>query len=226
MHFKNKKLNRKLHFAKTKSGKKKTGDRGFTLLELLTVLAIFAILTVITVSNYNSFTNDTILTNMAYEMALSVREAQTYGIAVSNRTADNFDNPFGINFDLNRLSETQVYHLFEDSADPANPDFVYSNPGSCVTSGPYDYCYKEYVLQRNIVIKSLAVQGSSGCHTDLDTLDITFNRPNPEPFITGDSYEEQSVGQIELQSPEGRSRYVIVRQNGQIYVDSKPICSV
>lgn len=191
-------------------------SRGFTLLELLVVLAIFAVLTVITASNYNSFTNDTILTNMAYEMALSVRETQTYGIAVSNRSAANFDNPFGINFSLEGLTETQVYHLFEDN----DSDNEYSDPGFCFTDD--DYCHKPYTLQRSIVIDSLYVEDST-CHL-VDNLDITFNRPNPEPIIKGDSYENQSLAQIELKSPEGRSRYVFIRQNGQIYVDSSPIC--
>jgi prepilin-type N-terminal cleavage/methylation domain-containing protein len=202
-----------MHLVKNKIKEK---QKGFSLIEMLVVIAIFGILTAIVVSGYSKFTNDTILTNMAYEMALSIREAQIYGIAVSNRSdVDSFENKFGINFYLKGgLDDTQVYHLFED-ADGSN---TYDGNGSC--SGSTDICQQEYGLQRNILIDEVFVN----CSTVLadDELDIVFDRPNPEPIING---ARDRSAQIRLESPEGTRRFVIINSNGQIFVDTQmPEC--
>jgi prepilin-type N-terminal cleavage/methylation domain-containing protein len=188
---------------------------GFTLIEMLVVIAIFGILTAITASNYSKFTNDTILTNMAYEMALSIRQAQIYGVAVSNRQASNFDSQFGINFYMDGLPDTKVYHLFEDVG---GNNGEYDGEGTCTTGS--DICHQEYTLQRGVVITDLWTQDLGGCNPISDSLNISFNRPNPEPVITGGA----SLAQIDLESTEGTERYVYVRSNGQIYVDNIAIC--
>ena len=173
------------------------------------MIAIFGILTAIVTTNYSRFSNDVVLTNMAYELALSVREAQTYGVAVSNRV--DFDKNFGINFSLvGSPKQTQVYTLFED----ISANYAYDFGSVCNKGTPADdECYKQYTLQRNIQIVDLEV--GSSC-TDVNDLAIIFDRPSPEPKINGN----ESVAVITLKSPEGIHRYVIIREYGQIYVDS------
>jgi len=208
----------------TDSGEKKIGSqdstyrsgttimsKGFTLIEMMVVIAIFGILTAIVVGNYSKFTNDTILTNMAYEMALSIREAQIYGVAVSNRDTD-FDNKFGINF-TTATGDGSVFHLFEDS----NNDNEYGSSGSCSGIGG-DVCQQEYILQRGVKIVDLRTSSNSSVCSNPDVLNIIFDRPNPEPIITCDA----NLAQITLESPEGTKRYVFVRGNGQIFVDNEP----
>lgn len=178
-------------------------DRGFTLIEMITVIAIFGILTAIVVGNYSKFTNDAVLTNMAYEIALSIREAQTYGVAVTNRSA-SFENSFGISFDTS--SETQIYTLYEDK-----------NSNNVLDSGED---IKTYTLQRSIKIIDVE---DDDCNTvSNNLLNIIFDRPNPEPTINGS--DDLSGARIVIQSPELTKRYVVIRNNGQIYVDSNPEC--
>lgn len=202
-------------------------NSGFTLLEMLTVIAIFGIITSIVVSGYGKYTNDTVLTNMAYELALSVREAQIYGIAVSNRSSvSNFDNKFGINFYVPSGSGgVNVYHLFEDLDNDNEYDNVAS--GGCsgsildpVSGAPTgDACQQEYVLQRNVLIDELYVNCS--LLTSNQSLNIVFDRPNPEPIVNGTRGQS---AQIRLVSSEGTNRYVHVSSNGQIFVDNE-LCS-
>lgn len=181
-----------------KKTKKEKGNRGFTLLELLAVIAIIGILTVISVGNYGKFTNDVVLTNMAYELALSIREAQVYGIAVTNQGGDSFDNRYGISFN----EDQSEYFLFVDDGDN-----VYE-PSELK---------KSYTLQKGVVVSKLKI--SSGC-SSLNTLPILFKRPNPEPIINGGTAGNKSA-QIELTSREGTKKYVIVSGSGQIFVTSE-----
>ena len=55
---------------------------GFTLIELLVSIAIFIIITSVAVWNNSQFNSTILLTDLGYEIALSVRQAQVYGITV------------------------------------------------------------------------------------------------------------------------------------------------
>ena len=212
-------------YFKNHKARMRNNEGGFTIIEIAVVILIFGIVTALVLNNYNRFTNDAILTNMAYEMALSVREAQTFGVAVSNRKV-SFDTVFGVNFTIpSGSSGTSVYHLFEDVGGYENR---YDHGATCpsIEEGQ-DTCQQQYVLQRNINIVDLWVKGSSGCQ-QVDDINIAFDRPNPEPLIFGDgsNYQNQNLAQITLQSPENTERHVFVRRNGQIFVDSNPECSI
>jgi prepilin-type N-terminal cleavage/methylation domain-containing protein len=199
MHFKNKKIINK--------SQRNSKEGGFTLIEMLFVLIIFAILTAIVVGNYYSYTGNVTLTNMAYEMALSIREAQTYGIAVSNRASNDFDQKYGVNFFVPTGGSSNTYQLYEDKNGNKNFD-----------SG--EASLPAYELQRGVTIVGLE---RDGCNP-VRELNILFKRPNPEPEI----YANGGIingARIVLQSQEGSNRrYVVIRNNGQIFVESDSTC--
>lgn len=198
-------------YIKLKNSKQKAESRkkGFTLLEILVVIAIFGIVAAIVIFNYGKFTNDTVLTNMAYEMSLSIREAQIFGVAVSGRSQD-FSQPFGVVFDLSGGGETDQYFLFVDENRNGKYD---SSSNETVVGEPYK-------LQRNVKIVDVATCTSiEQCiEVENDKLSITFQRPNPEPEFNPD--DGASYAKITLQSPEGTKRCVMVSINGQVYVES------
>ena len=92
------KLNKNI-FLKFKGGLPNSAFRsrktttGFSLVELIVVMGIFTIMTSIVIFNYGRFSSNLIVTNLAYESALAVRQAQVYGISVKNTSGDggNFD---------------------------------------------------------------------------------------------------------------------------------------
>ncbi len=197
-------------------------QKGFTIIEMLAVLAIFSILTAIVVFNYAKFRSDTILTNMAYEVALSIREAQIYGVSarssVSGETAD-FTNAYGIYIPT---IPTNAYYLFSDtdSANGGTGDKTFSGSDCTISNG--DTCITPYTLQQNI--KITAVYVNDGCENSTK-FSILFKRPNPEPIFSknGAIPANFSKIQITLTADNDTKRYVLVANNGQISVVNNPL---
>jgi prepilin-type N-terminal cleavage/methylation domain-containing protein len=73
-------------------------SRGFTLIELLVVTAILVIVSGLVLANHSRFGGKILLQNLAYDMALSVRQAQVYGISVRQFGAGTYSAGYGIRF--------------------------------------------------------------------------------------------------------------------------------
>ena len=172
--------------------------KGFTLLEMIVVIGIFGIVSSIVIWNYNKFTGNTVLTNMAYELALSVREAQLFGTsAIGNSSNINtFNQHIGARF----VKGTDSYIIFIDE----NNNNMYDNTG--------DTIFKTLTLQSGVVVEEVNVCDVAG---SINTLDIVFARPNPEPIINGSFLES---AQIKIVSKTGTARYVKVNGAGQVEV--------
>lgn len=184
---------------------KNNKQKGFTLIEMLTVLAIFAVLTSIVVFNYGKFTSQTILTNMAYEVALSVREAQIYGVSVrdpNGSTSGDFSHQYGVHFDKGSAS----YYVFADANTGSEG---IADGGGCETSG--SECVKSYKLQRGMIINDVRIDCANK-----NFLNVSFKRPNPEARFNN-AFDIPSAD-IEIKAPSGELRYVVIRNNGQIFV--------
>ena len=53
---------------------------GFTLIEMLVVVAIITVVTAVMFSNQSNFSSSVLLANTTYDVALSARDAETYGL--------------------------------------------------------------------------------------------------------------------------------------------------
>ncbi|MFA6158788.1 MAG: prepilin-type N-terminal cleavage/methylation domain-containing protein [Candidatus Paceibacterota bacterium] len=194
-----------------------TWAKGFTLVELLVSIGIFTIITAVSVFNYSSFNASILLTNLSYEIALSVRQAQFYGINVRQSTTDNkFDSGYGVHFD----DDSTSYTLFEDT----NKNHVYD-------SGT-DVSLNSYTIQRgNKVSKLCVVTSVPPVNCTLTLLDLSFIRPNPDSFINKNGIADDwktsgaQTAIICLTSPNKVLRKVVVESTGQISVStSAPEC--
>jgi prepilin-type N-terminal cleavage/methylation domain-containing protein len=187
------------------------GNSGFTLVELLVSIGIFTVITSVAVFNHSQFNNSVLLTNLAYEIALSVRQAQFYGITVrqSAATPGAFDSGYGIRFDLG-TTMTQ-YSLYEDRA-PHN--HVYA-------SGELLEAFR---IQKGNRISKILVTNSSGSVSTPSIVDISFIRPNPDTYITAGDLATPYYAKAEIcvTSPLGLSRLVVVEATGQISVATDP----
>jgi prepilin-type N-terminal cleavage/methylation domain-containing protein len=197
-------------------------DRGFTLIELLTSVAIFSVITTVAVFNNSRFNSSILLTNTAYEVALAIREAQSYGVNIKKTagtvagTGLQFQSGYGIHFVPNSGS----FFLFEDVSsppdnDPPNPDHVYNSS---------DRKVEVFSLRRGATISKICVDNCvdpAEMFSPSDYLDITFLRPNPDAEIrkSGQPGTYPSA-HICVKAPDGSQRKIFVNTTGQISVIS------
>lgn len=204
--------------------------KGFTLVELMVTVSVMMIMTSIVFFNYNRFNESTLLSSFAYDMSLTIRQAQVYGVAtrqgsgsqsdpvtVDSAALNNFKSAYGVHFDKATTADFPL-KLFADS--PIG-DGVYNLADDGVP-------LQSYSFQRGIKISNLCLTltdgGAENC--TYTKLDITFRRPDPEAIIKVGvdggvaPLGNVSSARIELQNA-GNSmnpRSIIVYPTGQISV--------
>ncbi len=183
----------------------KNRSRGFTLIELVVVVTIMLIMTAVVLFNYNNFNESMLLNNFAYDMSLTIRQAQIYGIAVKETPGStvsgqvgltshaNFTYAYGVHFS-SLTGSNSGFNLFIDTGD-ANG----SNGGMSDNIFQTGESLQTYAFQKGIKIKELCITGGASfagnCGSTVGTsglsagksvknLDITFLRPNPEAVIS------------------------------------------
>ena len=180
--------------------------RGFTLVELLAVTAIIVVVTSVILVNNGRFGGKVQLENLTYDVALTIRQAQVYGISVQRYGAGDFSSGYGMRFDANL---TQNYRLYGD----INGDGFFDSDEDVPPS--------PYAIRSGFKIKGLCVPaGADEDNCSAVTLvDIVFRRPEPDAFIrkNGAAALEESA-RIILESPRGDTMSVVVERNGQISV--------
>lgn len=215
--------------------------RGFTLIELMVVLAIIVIVTTVVLTNQSSFNKTLILSNTAYDIALSLRSAQTYGLS-SRASGTTVNTGYGVHFSNGAPSS---FTLFAD----AFPGPIASNchgipvgganapdakPGDCVYESTQGEKVLDYMLGNSITVSDFCTkQGISwsctyahdGASGGLSSLDIVFARPNSDTFMSANgSYAAApfsvTAACITIASPQGGARYVSVSTSGQIIANA------
>jgi len=154
-------------------------SRGFSIIELMVVVAIISIITGVALVNHSVFSGGVALENLAYEIALTVRQAQFFGMNVkgfgSGTTAD-FETGYGVYFNI---SDPTSFILFADTYG----DRVYDGVSELV---------EKYNIVRGNRIKSLCVVGAVDYCSDPELspvvdLTIVFLRPDPDAIIKTDN---------------------------------------
>ena len=202
---------------------------GFSLIEMLIVVALFTIITGAALLNHGRFGESILATNLAYDIALSLREAQSYGISVRESPLEGniFTIGYGVHF-----SAADSFIFFVDRDGNRRYDGTDVN-GACVAGGASE-CLKAYRLERGNTIRSFCgmpslLGGSAECRnfltvdTTLSFMDVLFKRPVPDAFVrtsvNGQNEGRYQSGTITIVSPRGRDvRTVEVFQTGQISI--------
>lgn len=188
---------------------------GFTLVELLVSIGIFMLITTMAVVNHTQFNSSVLLTNLAYEVGLSIRQAQVYGITVKQTDAAKFESGYGIHFDL--LEDPKSYILFED--------YKSATIEASHTYDTVDSDIETFRIQKGNRISGIYIDGDPDSQSEVD---ITFIRPNPDAFIKfSDDNSLHKKAEICLKSPQGTARKVVVENTGQISVvaENVDICN-
>lgn len=213
---------------------KKKKNKGFTILEMIIVIGIFGIITAVVIFNYNDFNSNIIMTNLTYEVALELRQAQVYSLGVRAASVgsdrDVFETQYGVYFNKNAGggSSKMIFYADTDSNGVCD-DGAGGDCGFVACSGaPDDECREILGLTRNIEFSDLCAStgnpidlasGTCGFGANKDEMTIRFSRPNPDALIETDGISGKANAAIVLSAPNGARRAVVVRETGQISVE-------
>lgn len=179
-------------------------QRGFTLIEMLVVVGVMIVITAVVVANNVKFGGTILLQNLAYDIALSTRESQVYGMSVL-RFGSEFNSPFGVHFDKS-ITNNKLYFIFADVNESNSYDSGEILQSTTITGGYF--------------ISGLCVTPVSGPEDCSPTvLDIIYKHPEPDAYIfaNGQATQYQSA-RVTVSSPRNDSIGIWVEANGQISV--------
>lgn len=187
--------------------------RGFTLVELMVTTGIFVFFTILIMVEHNKFNDVVLLRDLSYNVALSIREAQVYGLGVRETGTNDFASGYGLHFDATNATS---YVLFADvdqngRYQAAQDTFInrYSIADGnrignfCIANGPDEGC------------------AGAGGASQIDELNIVFTRPNPDAAIRESNSSTNGSAFIILQSPRGDEIQIDVESTGQITVNNQ-----
>lgn len=183
--------------------------KGFTLIELVVSLGIFALMTALLLAKYGSFNQGVLLTNLAYDVAITIRNAQSYGLNVksSDRMTDSFRDPYGVHFSTSPEVNKLQFTFFVDKV---GSDGKYTTESEKLSTTN---------ILRGSYIEKLYVGTDASNITETDVLDITFKRPDPNAIIRTSTGGPYTYAEIILKSNSSNdTRKVTVISTGQISV--------
>lgn len=198
-----------------------------TLIEIIVVLSIFMIVSTMVMFNYGKFESSISLQNLADDIALTVREAQSYAIGARGLGGSNsFFGGYGIHFAIADPSISSIrasrksFVFFADVDDEKKYNFD-SNDTTCGSPDKDNECYKVINISSADYIKSISVDGEPE-----NRVDIFFKRPYPEPsFCVGDDIDDctkdspaSSVSILIENLRSGKTKAITITNTGQISV--------
>jgi type II secretory pathway pseudopilin PulG len=154
-----------------------------TLVELLVVMALFAITSSLTIFDYGSFRNSVSTQNLADDIALSIRKAQSYAIG-SHDTGTSFSSHYGVHFTTNQNptsalgGSSKAFVMFID-----NDGSGYYNIPLSGTCGTSNECNEVLSIKSDDRISSIYLNGNLTPIASTDSIDVRFVRPNPDAIF-------------------------------------------
>jgi prepilin-type N-terminal cleavage/methylation domain-containing protein len=217
---------------------KKNYQNGMTLIEMLMVVFIFMTISTMILFNYGKFESSISLQNLADDIALSIREAQSYAIGArgipNNSTDESFFKSYGIFFrDTGNASNAFVggspksFVFFVD--EDMNKHYDYDKNNNSPSCGENiinnNECYKVISISSADYISDIA---TTPINNSIKGVNVIFTRPYPEPSfcLIGDSEDNCLQGssttesiEIEVKNPRtGKIKTVTITNTGQIVV--------
>lgn len=184
---------------------------GFTLIEMLVVTGIITVITGLVLVNNGRFGGQVLLQNLTYDIALSIRQAQVYGISVA-RFNDVYAPAYGMHF---ASASSHTYVLFADALTPQNGTYECPSPGTTNCE-----LIRSTTIQAGYSVSSLCATPSGSSEVcGLSDLDISFQRPEPDAYIRATELNGlNEAARVIVRSPQGMTKSITVGVNGQIAV--------
>lgn len=199
--------------------------KGFTLVELVVSIGILFAITTVLLAKYPETAVRLSLANSSHELSLLIREAQVRGSAI-----DSVNSSLGGYGVFISFTASDRFILFGDTVDPSVPKpYGISVGNELFENGtPIDETKSIISLPSRYSVAKLCVGAGFPfvCNTnsdpDIQTLTISFTRPEPNPsiYVNGDKAVDYTGACIELHSPQapgvGHIRNVQVFSSGMI----------
>jgi prepilin-type N-terminal cleavage/methylation domain-containing protein len=219
---------------KSERAQRAPAARAFTIIEMIVVIAIIGIIMSVVIAGQSTFSRTLLLTDTAYTVALSFREAQTYGISSHVFATTNTQNTaYGLYFTPNSTNYTEFADIYP--AAPAQPQTSYcpghaetdgtkpdARPGNCLYDSGNGELVRLFTFGQGYSIGSITGLLPSGTTAGTITaLDVTFQRPNTTAVLVGIiGGVATSLGEvhIRIQAPQNNTQCVVVTQLGEISV--------
>lgn len=158
-------------------------------------IAIIAIISGVVLARYKSFHSTILLRNLAYEVALSIREAQVLGISVRGNSG-LFTDAYGMHFTVGTK-----YTLFIDR-----------NANNRYDTGEE---LSVYTIGQDNRVSDLCANTTCG----LSSLDVLFRRPEPDSlFFTNPAVSDIGIARVFVGAIDGTTRIVRIWPTGQISI--------
>ena len=205
---------------------KKNYQAGFSLVEFVVVLVIFAIMSSVSIFNYGGYRTSVQATNVSQDIALSIRQAQVYGLSSSDRTVGD--------------SAIDPEDLFSDNQSVADITQDRSIRGVMIDSGTesiiifedlnrnfrYDSSSDRIIDSRTVLNGQVKILGVDLCNAApncdnivSDPVHITFQRPYSDAYIYEDgSYAPFDFASILVGDSGDYDKYVQINAIGNISV--------
>ena len=193
-------------------------QRGLTFFELIVVVVIIGIISSVTIFNYQGYRDSVELSNDAHKIVMAVREVRVRALAVRESTVGSFGSRFQVGYGLYFSSEpgnefSYIYYVDLDD------DYLYEDTSTVDCSG--GECMKLGFLSKRNKVVDICKLIDGGmvefCHPNINSLNLTFKRPNTDAVLTFDHPAgglDYYGAVVKLESPQGREISVIIKETG------------
>lgn len=224
-----------------------TAQKGFTLVEMIMVLAIVGVMSAITMFNYGDFRQSIDTRNLAQEMALSIRKAQSYATSSKKLVSGDSGYPdgiirsFGIVFSTATMQPEigfpyskafTLYAALPVDGMPTGPKYFFDSGNVCGGNSFAGIslsteCLEYFTITSPVSVTKLEIFTSGGWSAipQNEDLSIIFHRPTPDAeicFRAGTTCTPGvSAGRITVTSQNGKiQKRITVWNTGQIAVEN------
>ncbi len=185
-------------------------NKGFTLIEVLVTLSIMSVFFGIVIFNYVDYRDTVELNSAVNQLSQIIRQAQVYGTngkcyPETTAPCPSYDIAYTVAFD--KSTNPQGYTFYANSVSNTIQNINLQTQGNLSIS---KLCG---------VVTDLNPLGCDSS-SDLSQMVIIFKRPSLNPVIKTDSASSitYSYAEITIQSPRGKTKTIVVRSSGPMYV--------
>lgn len=176
-------------------------NKGFTLIEFIVIMIIFSIMASVSLFNFTGFRNETMVSNLAHDIALTIRQVQVEGSSAVGGPGTR-----GILFTRDGDGFSNTFSIFQKAIGIPSQ----YNPNDDIPINEFTISARDQV----------EIIDSSSNNTITQDVSIVFRRPNPTAYIydaTGTQFDNIIIRVTSRNDPD-RFKDIEIHRSGFIHV--------